>query len=79
MAWTVSDSQMCSLQDLYRILISSLQASSAHFEAVTLETLTLGLWGLSNAHAGLSDDVLGSCLSVTDRSGCGALGRGAAA
>eukprot|EP00775_Hariotina_reticulata_P013274 gene13274-13405_t len=54
-----------SWKDLYRILIGSLQASSAHFEALTLETMTLGLWGLSNAHASLSDDVQGSLLDST--------------
>jgi hypothetical protein len=56
------------LQDLYRVLVTSLQQSSAQFQALTFEALTLGLWGLSSAHAELRDDIQGRTLGLQDRS-----------
>jgi hypothetical protein len=54
-------------QDLYRVLIISLQHSSAQFQALTVEAITLGLWGLSSAHAALRDDIQGRVLCLQDR------------
>jgi hypothetical protein len=55
------------LQDLYRVLVTSLQQSSAQFQALTVEAITLGLWGLSSAHAELRDDILGRIMGLQDR------------
>jgi hypothetical protein len=56
------------LQDLCRVLLTSLQQSSAQFHALTFEALTLGLWGLSSAHAELRDDIQGRTLGLQDMS-----------
>lgn len=58
------------MQDLYRVLITSLQHSSAQFQALTVEAITLGLWGLSSAHAALRDDIQGRELGLQERWAC---------
>ncbi|WIA19869.1 hypothetical protein OEZ85_005771 [Tetradesmus obliquus] len=61
------ESDRDSWKDLYRVLITSLQHSSAQFQALTVEAITLGLWGLSSAHAALRDDIQGRELGLQDR------------
>ncbi|KAF6261706.1 Alpha/Beta hydrolase protein [Scenedesmus sp. NREL 46B-D3] len=61
------ESDRDSWKDLYRVLITSLQQSSAQFQALTFEALTLGLWGISSAHAELRDDIQGRALGLQDR------------
>lgn len=50
---TSSDCLLASLplQDIYRLLVTSLRTSSVHFQQLTVESATVGLWGLSKKHA----------------------------
>ncbi|KAI8471651.1 MAG: hypothetical protein J3K34DRAFT_505946 [Monoraphidium minutum] len=56
-----------SWRDLYRVFMGSLRASSAHFNALTLETLALGWAGLSAAHGGAWDAVPGAAWGLERR------------
>lgn len=65
-----ADSSICNApQDLYRVLVTSLRHSSAQFQSLSIEALTLGLWSLSSAHASLRDDIHGRQLGLQDRCG----------
>ena len=54
-------------RDLYRVLMGSLRRSSAHFRALTLETLALGWAGLSKSHSGVWDEVGGEAWGLERR------------
>lgn len=47
--------------------MGSLRSSSAHFNALTLETLSLGWSGLSKAHSGVWDEVEGQGIGYDKR------------
>jgi hypothetical protein len=53
-----------SSRGLYAALFTSLRESSAHFRALSAETLALGLYGLAAAHAHASDDINGHHLQL---------------
>ena len=45
-------------QDIYRLLVTSLRASSVHFQQLSFDSVTVGLWGLSKAHAAAEPNAL---------------------
>lgn len=55
-------------QDLYKLLVTSLRASSVHFKQLSFDSVTVGLWGLSKAHAAAQIDTLpGTPVAPADR------------